>query len=283
MSDPPVSQSPVSQSPVSQSPVSQSPVSQGPVSQGPVSQGPVSGGREPTVTADAPAIEAGRIRKTYGRGKGLRAAVDGVSLDVAKGEFVAVLGPSGCGKSTLLGILGGLDRTFEGELSLFGEPTRKMSDVALATLRNRRIGFVFQAFHLLGHLSARDNVLAPSLFVRGGKAERRERADQLLEELGLGGRGDENPSHMSGGERQRLAIARAILLEPELLLCDEPTGNLDAVTGKQIIEIFTRLHQEKGLTVVAVTHEERLATVASRILHMSEGKLQSTGATQEGG
>jgi putative ABC transport system ATP-binding protein len=220
-----------------------------------------------------PVIEARDLRKTYG--KGVRPALDGVTLEVAAGEFVAVLGPSGCGKSTLLGIVGCLDRSFEGSLSLFGQNTRTMSDAEQARLRGRRIGFVFQAFHLLGHLDARENVLAPTLFAgdRKRREDLRARADQLLADVGLGGRGDDMPSTMSGGERQRLAIARALLMEPELLLCDEPTGNLDLVTGRQVTEIFRRLHEE-GLTIVAVTHEEQLAAAASRIVRLSGGRIE---------
>jgi putative ABC transport system ATP-binding protein len=220
-------------------------------------------------------VEARDLRKTFG--KGVRPALDGVSLRVERGEFVAVLGPSGCGKSTLLGILGCLDRSFEGSLSLFGRDTRSMSDIDQASLRGARIGFVFQAFHLLGHVNARDNVLAPTLFTRERIGRAREaalhqRAEQLLAEVGLGGRGDDMPSTLSGGERQRLAIARSLLMQPELVLCDEPTGNLDLVTGRQVTEIFRGLH-EQGLTIVAVTHEEQLAAAASRIVRLHAGRI----------
>ncbi|MFP6684895.1 MAG: ABC transporter ATP-binding protein [Polyangiaceae bacterium] len=223
-------------------------------------------------------IEGKGLVKRYGEGPGMRAALDGVDIEVKRGEFVAVLGPSGCGKSTLLGVLGGLDRSFGGKLWLFGEDIDPLSDAALAALRGGRIGFVFQAFHLLGHLSTRDNILAPALFSRDHQAvaDRRalgDRVDHLLHEIGLGGRGDDMPATMSGGERQRVAIARAMLLEPELLLCDEPTGNLDAETGQQIVELFHRLHRDQNMTVVAVTHELRVAEVATRTLHMRGGAL----------
>jgi len=222
-------------------------------------------------------VAAVDLQKRYGRGKGVKAALDGVSLTVARGEFLAVLGPSGCGKSTLLGILGCLDRSFDGELRLFGRDTRKMSDREQARLRGGRIGFIFQAFHLLGHLSALDNVLAPTLFVpqrTGAERKRiRQRAEELLGELGLAGRGKDMPSQMSGGERQRLAIARALLMEPELLLCDEPTGNLDAVTGQQIVDIFGKLHQDRDLSIVAVTHEKPLAVAADRIVELKAGRI----------
>ncbi len=229
-------------------------------------------------SATAPAVvEATDLCKRYGRGKGVKAALDGVSLTVTQGEFLAVLGPSGCGKSTLLGVLGCLDQSFEGQLALFGRNTRQMSDADQARLRGSRIGFVFQAFHLLGHLTAVANVLAPTLFIhnRSGAAQRRltERAEHLLSELGLAGRGGDLPEQMSGGERQRLAIARALLMEPELLLCDEPTGNLDAVTGQQIVDVFRTLHQDRELTIIAVTHEEPLAAAADRIVELRAGKI----------
>ncbi len=230
-----------------------------------------------SVEGAAEVVAAIDLHKRYGRGKGVKSALDGVSLTVSQGEFVAVLGPSGCGKSTLLGILGCLDQSFDGDLSLFGRDTRKMSDGEQARLRGSRIGFIFQAFHLLGHLTAMDNVLAPTLFAQGRSgAERRrlgDRAAQLLTELGLDGRGGDMPSEMSGGERQRLAIARALLMEPELLLCDEPTGNLDAVTGQQIVDIFRKLHQDRELTLVAVTHERPLAEAADRVVELRVGQI----------
>jgi len=226
-------------------------------------------------SGEASVVRATEIVKRYGDGKATKVAVDQVSLDVDDGDFLAIVGPSGCGKSTLLGILGCLDRSFEGSLSLFGRDVRAMNDAQLAGLRGSRIGFVFQAFHLLGHVDARDNVLAPVLFVRERPDEKklRARADALLEEVGLGGRGDDMPSTFSGGERQRLAVARALLLEPELLLCDEPTGNLDLATGRSVTELFLRLHEERGLTIVAVTHEEQLAEAASRTIRLSAGRV----------
>jgi putative ABC transport system ATP-binding protein len=232
-----------------------------------------------------PIVQAAGLRKQYGQGKGIRAALDGVSLEVARGDFLAIVGPSGCGKSTLLGILGGLDRSFQGELELFGADTRKLGDRDLAELRGKRMGFVFQAFHLLGHLSALENVLAPGLFSRAkldraARARLAARAEKLLGDLGLGGRGSDMPAQLSGGERQRVAIARAMLMEPELLLCDEPTGNLDAHTGKQIVEVFRELHHRTGITVVGVTHDELLTQVATRIIRLRHGRLVE--AEQEG-
>lgn len=219
-------------------------------------------------------VEAQNISKRYGSGEGVRAALDGVSFQVEKGEFACVLGHSGSGKSTLLGILGCLDNSFDGRLSLFGQDVRKLGDDKLAHLRGHRIGFVFQAFHLLGHLSIRDNVLAPTLFAREAAGDHRKRADELLDRVGLLDRADDPPSNLSGGERQRVAIARALLMGPELLLCDEPTGNLDDDTGQQIVGIFRELHEQSQITVIAVTHEQHLAKVAQRVIRLKAGKIE---------
>jgi putative ABC transport system ATP-binding protein len=218
-------------------------------------------------------VETHDLTKWYGDGPARRAALDKVTFAVDPGEFVAVLGPSGSGKSTLLGVLGGLDRDYEGRAVVFDEDLRKLGDAALSRLRGERIGFVFQAFHLLGHLSVLDNVLAPALFAHGG-TDLRVRAQQLLERLGLGDRAEDPPARLSGGQRQRVAIARALLRRPKLLLCDEPTGNLDTETGARTIELFRELHRQEGLTLVAVTHEERLAEAATRTVRLRDGKLE---------
>ncbi len=211
------------------------------------------------------------LRKVYGDGDGARAALDGVSLTVEKGEFLVILGHSGSGKSTLLGIAGGLDRAYEGKVTLFGRDVATLSDKALARLRGQKIGFVFQAFHLLAHLSVLDNVLAPALF-DAGPVDRTDRALSVLDHLGIKDRAKDLPAQLSGGQRQRVAIARALLQSPELLLCDEPTGNLDAETGERTISLFRDLHKE-GLTVLAVTHEERLANAATRVIRLKDGRI----------
>jgi putative ABC transport system ATP-binding protein len=216
-------------------------------------------------------IVAEDLRKVYGDGEGARAALDGISITVQKGEFVVILGHSGSGKSTLLGIVGGLDRAYQGKVKLFGEDLAALSDRALARLRGSRIGFVFQAFHLLGHVSVLDNVLAPSLFDPRHE-DRTERALAVLDHLGIKDRAKDPPAQLSGGQRQRVAIARALLSSPELLLCDEPTGNLDAETGERTIALFRQLHGE-GLTVLAVTHEERLAAAATRVIRLKDGRV----------
>jgi putative ABC transport system ATP-binding protein len=217
-------------------------------------------------------IKLTALTKHYGDGPARRAALDRITLAVEPGEMVAVVGPSGSGKSTLLGIVGGLDRAFDGGAEIFGKDLRKLSDRDLSRLRGERIGFVFQAFHLLMHLSVLDNVLAPALFTPG-HADLQPRAMELLERLGLKGREHDTPAQLSGGQRQRVAIARALLRKPELLLCDEPTGNLDVETGARTIDLFRELFAEGGLTVVAVTHEERLAQVATRTVHIRDGRL----------
>jgi len=231
-----------------------------------------------TPGADDVVIEAHGLSRVYGRGKAATRAVDGVALSVKAGEVVLIFGPSGCGKSTLLALLGGLDRDYTGTLRLFGQDTRRLGDAALSRLRGRRIGFVFQAFHLLPHLKVLDNVAAPSLFADAlTAAEARRHALSLLDRVGLADRAAAHPTELSGGQRQRVAIARALFHDPRLLLCDEPTGNLDQRTGAQIIELFAKVHQDLGTTIVVVTHEDRLATLAHRKLFMTDGRVESDG------
>ncbi|WP_338046785.1 ABC transporter ATP-binding protein [Polyangium spumosum] len=222
------------------------------------------------------AIRTRALTRVHDGGRDTRRALADVDLVVEEGEFVCVLGPSGSGKSTLLAVIGGLDRGYEGQVELFGEDLGRMSDAALARLRGERIGFVFQHFHLLHHLTVIENVTTPALFdPRADEEASRSRATKLLERLGLADRAFDTPAELSGGQRQRVAIARALLREPRLLLCDEPTGNLDAETGARIIELFEELHREERLTIVAVTHEERLARAATRILRLHEGRVDT--------
>lgn len=221
-------------------------------------------------------IEARGLTKTYRAAEGLRAALADVSLVVEEGELLSVLGPSGSGKSTLLGILGGLDTKFEGRLSLFGRDVRALSDRDIARLRSESVGFVFQAFHLLPHLTVIENVLAPTLFSRShGAADARRRGLELLDRLGLASRVSDKPASLSGGQRQRVAVARALMMKPRLLLCDEPTGNLDAETGAATIELLRELWNGGEITIVAVTHEERLAQIGTRRVAMRDGRLES--------
>jgi len=222
-------------------------------------------------------IHAEGVTRVHDAGKGTRKALSNVDFTVNSGEFVAVLGPSGSGKSTLLSIVGGLDRAYQGKVRLWGEDIGAMSDARLARLRGKRIGFVFQHFHLLAHLSVLENVTTPGLFdPDADEAVDVRRAHELLERLGLADRTTDTPAELSGGQRQRVAIARSLLRRPKLLLCDEPTGNLDADTGAQTIALFEELYRHDGLTIVAVTHEERLARVASRVVRLRDGCIETT-------
>ncbi len=217
-------------------------------------------------------IHARDVKKEYHDGDGtLVRVLDGLSLDVEKGDFVAVVGPSGSGKSTLLHLLGGLDVHYAGEVEVGGVKLRGLKDRELARFRNTHVGFVFQSFHLIPNLSAVENVLLPSHF-GAVTIEARKRAEALLDRVGLLSKKDRAPVRLSGGERQRVAIARALFSGPKLLLCDEPTGNLDAATGAGVIQLFHELHRE-GLTVLAVTHEERMSSAARRVLRLKEGRL----------
>jgi putative ABC transport system ATP-binding protein len=238
-------------------------------------QAPARPGDASAAAADkSPLIVAEDIRKRFGQGEAATEVLRGASLHINAGELVALVGQSGSGKSTLLHILGGLDREFSGKVQVLGQELSALSDAALAHLRNRSIGFVFQAFHLLDHLSCLDNVLLPNSFAEAplDKAAALERGREALARVGLSGREGARPSELSGGQRQRVAIARALFFRPRLLLCDEPTGNLDVHTGQHIIELFCTLNQAEGLTLVLVTHEPRVAEAAGRILRLQSGQ-----------
>jgi ABC-type lipoprotein export system ATPase subunit len=223
-----------------------------------------------SVTDGSPVLRARGVHRAYGRGDGLVRAVDGVDLDVARGETVAVMGPSGCGKSTLLHLLGGLDRPSGGELWLDGRRIDRLGERALARMRRDAVGFVFQAFHLVDELTARENVeLAALLAGRSPRAARR-RADELLAQVGLADRAGFLPSALSGGQRQRVAIARALSNEPLVVLADEPTGNLDSAATLDVLRLFDALH-DAGQTLVVVTHDERIAATADRLISMRDG------------
>jgi putative ABC transport system ATP-binding protein len=218
-------------------------------------------------------ISARGLCRSYDDGeRGQVRVLDDVSFDVQPGEFVAVVGRSGSGKSTLLHVLGGLDTGYRGEVSVAGTALSGLSDAALARFRNEQVGFVFQSFHLVQGLSARDNVALPSFFSPVPPVDAEARAIEALARVGLEGKAERLPSQLSGGERQRVAIARALFARPKVLLCDEPTGNLDAATSEQVVALFTELNKG-GLTVLAVTHEDRLRRAASRVLTLVEGKL----------
>jgi putative ABC transport system ATP-binding protein len=199
-------------------------------------------------------------------------AVRGVSLEVTEGSYSAIVGPSGCGKSTLLHLLGGIDAPSSGAVEILGTRLASLSDGELTRLRLLRLGFVFQRFHLLPVLSARENIELPMAEAGVKPGERRERAGALLAYVGLEGRANHRATQLSGGEMQRVAIARAMANRPAILLADEPTGELDARTGQEILDLFRRLNQD-GTTLVVVTHDERLAHAAGRRIHMLDGEI----------
>jgi putative ABC transport system ATP-binding protein len=209
--------------------------------------------------------------RAEGRGSEIR-ALDGVSVDIAQGEFAAVMGPSGSGKSTFMNLLGCLDRPSAGEYTLGGKPVAGLTEDELAALRNRSIGFVFQAFNLLARTSALDNVALPLLYAGVAPRERRARALEMLAKVGIAERADHLPVQLSGGQQQRVAIARALVAQPLLILADEPTGALDSATSLEIMGLLQELNRQ-GMTVVLVTHEADVARCAQRVLHFRDGRL----------
>jgi putative ABC transport system ATP-binding protein len=219
-----------------------------------------------------PLAELRGVGKRYRVGPAELEVLNGLSLAVHRDDFLAVTGPSGAGKSTLLHILGCLERPSTGSVRFEDRPVDTLDDAALSHLRNRRIGFVFQAFHLIPRLSVIENVEVPLLYARLPAGESRERALAAVESVGLAERRDHSPAELSGGERQRAAIARALVNRPRLLLADEPTGNLDARTGGDILDLFSRIH-EAGTAVVVVTHNETVAARARRRVRLADGRI----------
>ncbi|MBX3227133.1 MAG: ABC transporter ATP-binding protein [Labilithrix sp.] len=214
------------------------------------------------------------VEKTYQMGEVEVRALRGVSVDLARGEMVAIMGASGSGKSTTLNVIGTLDRPTKGRYFLDDEAVEDLDEEALAELRNRKIGFVFQSFHLLPRLDAVANVELPLVYAGAAKRSRREKARAALARVGLSEREDHLPNQLSGGQQQRVAIARAIVNEPLLLLADEPTGALDSTTTKQVMELFCGLH-EQGITVVLVTHDPAIAKYAQRVVTFADGNIVS--------
>ena len=222
-------------------------------------------------------LRAQALRKTFVVGGERLEVVKGVDLDVARGEFVAVMGPSGAGKSTLLHLLGALERPSAGEIAYGDVVFGRLADENLARFRNRTVGFVFQFHHLLPEFTALENVMLPLLIGRCGAAEARLRAEPLLHAVGLGDRLGHTPSELSGGEQQRVAIARGLAAGPAVLLADEPTGNLDSKTGEGVFDLLRQLNRERELTVIMVTHNEALARRTDRVVHMQDGRLVPPG------
>jgi putative ABC transport system ATP-binding protein len=216
-------------------------------------------------------IEIENITKVYQMGETEVRALDGVSLKIEDGEWVAIMGPSGSGKSTLMAILGCLDSPTSGSYQLDGIDVAKMRDDDLAAVRNKKIGFVFQQFNLLARTSALENVALPLLYATGN--HQRDRAQAALKAVGLGDRMGHRPNELSGGQQQRVAIARALVTEPSILLADEPTGNLDSKTGKEIMALFSDLHSTRGITVIFVTHDPAIAANAQRVIHIQDGRI----------
>jgi putative ABC transport system ATP-binding protein len=220
----------------------------------------------------SPVVETANLRKTYMLGKVPVDALCGVNLKIEKGDFLAILGPSGSGKSTLLNMIGALDKPTQGNVLINGVDVATLNDNKLTDLR-QSIGFVFQFFNLIPRLSARGNVELTLAITGVGKNERRKRAEELLETVGLKERMNHKPSELSGGERQRVAIARALANNPKFLLMDEPTGNIDSKTAKEIIGLIQQLNKEKGVTIIIITHDQQLATQAKRIVKMLDGVI----------
>ena len=222
-----------------------------------------------------PLIELRNLSKTYDLGEVKVTALNAVTLDIEEGEFVALIGPSGSGKSTLMNTLGCLDRPTEGSYRLAGEEVAGLNREQLAQIRNRRLGFVFQNFNLLSRTTALENVEVPLLYNTScSRRERKPRATEMLKQVGLADRLDHKPNQLSGGQQQRVAIARALVNRPPILLCDEPTGNLDTRTSREIMALFDTLNRDEGLTVILVTHDLEVARRARRALVLIDGEVK---------
>jgi putative ABC transport system ATP-binding protein len=220
-----------------------------------------------------PLIEVVNLEKDYPTGAGVFQALRGVSLSIAAGEFVAIMGASGSGKSTFMNLLGCLDRPTRGSYHLDGQDVSRMSSDQLAALRNREIGFVFQGFNLLPKLTSLDNVALPLMYAGMGRQARRRQAQAVLDRVGLGDRSHHTPLQLSGGQQQRVAIARALASRPRLIFADEPTGNLDSETSRQVMGFFSELNREEGITLVLVTHEADIAAYARRRIRFQDGRV----------
>jgi putative ABC transport system ATP-binding protein len=227
------------------------------------------------MAATEPVVRLGNVHKTYRRGVQVVPVLAGISLDIAAGEFLALMGPSGSGKSTLLNLIAGIDRADSGELVVAGENIAALDEAALADWRARNIGFIFQFYNLMPVLNARENVELPLLLTNLSGRERRQRAEFALGMVGLADRMDHTPSELSGGQQQRVAIARALVSDPTLIVADEPTGDLDRESAGEVLRLLQRLNREAGKTIVMVTHDQRAAEAAHAIMHLEKGELKT--------
>ena len=217
-------------------------------------------------------IEVNNVSKTFGKGENINQVLNGASMSVEKGEFVSLMGASGSGKSTLLYLIGGLDRNFQGNISVCGQDIGSLKDKALSDLRLKNMGFVFQFYNLVMNLSVQDNILLPQTMNGTKRSELKGALDEILEITGLTEKRKAMPNTLSGGQQQRVAIARAVIGNPSIILADEPTGNLDSVSTVEIMDLFKRLNQEKGMTILQVTHSEACAEYGTRTIRLDNGK-----------
>ncbi|KIG14878.1 Cell division transporter, ATP-binding protein FtsE [Enhygromyxa salina] len=217
------------------------------------------------------------LRKSYTTNKVVNEVLKGVDLDIEAGEFVAIVGRSGSGKTTMLNVVGALDSQYEGSVEVDGKQLRELDDVSISAYRNQNIGFIFQSFYLLEHMTCIENVALPAVFARGGDAIERsvalERARAVMAEVELSDKCDALPNTLSGGQKQRVAIARALFNRPRLMICDEPTGNLDITTAQSILALFRRLNEEQDITLVIVTHDHMISQACKRIVHIDQGQI----------
>jgi putative ABC transport system ATP-binding protein len=222
-------------------------------------------------------ITLSKINKFYGSGSGKQQVLYDVNLVIEKGEFISIVGTSGSGKTTLLNIIGGLDRRFKGTCTVAGNIVEKLNERKLSRMRNEALGFIFQSFNLMEHLTCWENVSLSSFF-KGSRiksGEEYKRACEVLNRVGLNDKIHAHPANLSGGQKQRVAIARALYNKPKILLCDEPTGNLDSKTGEDVIELFRNLNREENITLLVITHEDRVSKTTDRCIHIEDGRIVS--------
>jgi len=219
-------------------------------------------------------VHLDNVVKTYSMGESEVHALRGISFQIEQGEFLSIMGPSGSGKSTCMNMIGCLDRPTSGIVEINGKETAKMTEKELAVLRNQTVGFVFQQYHLIPSMNVLENVMLPLKYAHVEHSERVERAEEALEAVGLGDRLKHRPHELSGGQKQRVAIARAMITQPKILLADEPTGALDSTTGKQVMELFKKINQEQGTTIIIVTHDPRIGESTKRCIRILDGQIQ---------